>query len=45
MTDNDNDDDDDDDCGGSVGMNVWEKKSRYSEKTCPSAALSTTNPT
>jgi hypothetical protein len=24
--------------------NVWQRKPKYSEKTCPSAALSTTNP-
>jgi hypothetical protein len=27
------------------GMIIWQGKINYSEKTCPSAALSTTNPT
>jgi hypothetical protein len=30
---------------GEIGVNVWQGKTRYSEKTCPSAALSTANPT
>jgi hypothetical protein len=37
--------DDDDECGAISGMNDWQGKLKYSEKTCPSAALSTTNPT
>jgi hypothetical protein len=28
-----------------VGMNDWQEKEKYLEKTCPSATLSTTNPT
>jgi hypothetical protein len=42
-----NDDDDDDDDDGEVGgMNgFWQGKPKYSEKTCPDANLSTTNPT
>jgi hypothetical protein len=36
---------DGDDCGGISGMNEWQEKQEYSEKTCPSAALSTTDPT
>jgi hypothetical protein len=27
------------------GMKIWQGKSKYSEKTCPSATLSTTKPT
>jgi hypothetical protein len=27
------------------GMMIWQGKAKYSEKTCPSAALSTTDPT
>jgi hypothetical protein len=30
---------------GSNWWNDWQGKPKYSEKTCPSAALSTTNPT
>jgi hypothetical protein len=30
---------------GAVGMKVDRKKPKYSEKTCPSATLSSTNPT
>jgi hypothetical protein len=33
------------DFGAISGMNNWQGKPKYSEKTCPSAALSTTNPT
>jgi hypothetical protein len=33
------------DCGEIGGMKIWQKKPKYSEKTCPSATLSTTNPT
>jgi hypothetical protein len=33
---------DDDDCGAVGGMNEWQGKLKYSEKTCPSAAVSTT---
>jgi hypothetical protein len=33
-------DDDNDDCGESTGMNEWQGKPKYMEKTCPSAALS-----
>jgi hypothetical protein len=36
---------DDDDCGAISGMNEWQGKPKYSEETCPSAALSTTDPT
>jgi hypothetical protein len=32
-------------CGAISGMNVWQGKQKYSEATCPSAALSTTGPT
>jgi hypothetical protein len=35
---------DDDDSGAIGGMNLQEKQ-KYSEKTCPRATLSTTNPT
>jgi hypothetical protein len=34
----------DDECGGNR-WNVWQGKPKFSEKTYPSAALSTTNPT
>jgi hypothetical protein len=37
----DDDDDDDDDCGAVSRMNDWEGKPKSSEKTYPSAALST----
>jgi hypothetical protein len=30
---------DDDDCGAFNGLNVWQVKLKYSEKTCPSAAV------
>jgi hypothetical protein len=33
------------DLGDVSGKNDWRGKSRYSEKTCRSAALSTTDPT
>jgi hypothetical protein len=36
---------DGDDCGAVSGMNDWEGKLKYSEKTCPNATLSTTSPT
>jgi hypothetical protein len=36
---------DGDDCGVIDGMNEWQDKRKYPEKTCPSTALSTTNPT
>jgi hypothetical protein len=36
---------DDDDYGAVGGMRDWQGKPKYSEKTCPSATLSTTNPT
>jgi hypothetical protein len=37
----------DDDCGEIGGMKIknWQGKPKYSDKTCPSAILSTTNPT
>jgi hypothetical protein len=38
-------DDDDDDCGAIGGMSECQGKPKYSEKTCPIASLSTTNPT
>jgi hypothetical protein len=35
----------DGDCGEIGGINIdWLGKPKYSEKTCPSATLSTTNP-
>jgi hypothetical protein len=34
-----------DDCGAIGGMNEWQEKPKYSEKTCPIANLSTTDPT
>jgi hypothetical protein len=33
-----------DDCEAISGMNKWQGKAKYSEKACPSAALSTTDP-
>jgi hypothetical protein len=36
---------DGDDCGAVSGMNEWQGKSEYWKETCPSAALSTTDPT
>jgi hypothetical protein len=36
---------DGDDCGAISGMTAWQGKPQYSEKTCPSATFSTTNPT
>jgi hypothetical protein len=36
--------DDVDDCGANCGMTVWHGKLKYSDKLCPSAALSTKNP-
>jgi hypothetical protein len=38
-------DDDYDDCGAVNGMNEWQGKLNYSEKTCPTAPVSTTDPT
>jgi hypothetical protein len=35
---------DDDDCEAIDGMNEWQGKPKNSEKTCPSAALSITDP-
>jgi hypothetical protein len=35
---------DDDECGAINGM-IGRRKPKYTDKTCPSAALSTTNPT
>jgi hypothetical protein len=35
----------DDDCGAISGMNEWQGKPKYSEETCPSGALSITDPT
>jgi hypothetical protein len=32
------------DCGAVSGMNGWQGKLKYWEETCPSAAVSTTNP-
>jgi hypothetical protein len=32
-------------CGAVSGMNEWQGKRKYWEETCPSAALSTTDPT
>jgi hypothetical protein len=37
--------DDDHDCGAISAMNEWQGKPKYWEKTCLSAALSTTDPT
>jgi hypothetical protein len=37
--------DDDDDCGPIGGMRNWKGRPKYSEKTCPSTTLFTTNPT
>jgi hypothetical protein len=36
---------DGDDCGAISGMNEWQGKLKYLEKTCTSAALSTIDPT
>jgi hypothetical protein len=33
------------DCGAMSGMNDWQGKANYTERTCPSAALPTTDPT
>jgi hypothetical protein len=35
---------DGDDCAAIVGMNEWQGKSKYSERTCPSPGLFTTDP-
>jgi hypothetical protein len=34
-----------DDCGAIGGIKIGMGKQKYSEKTCPSTTLSTTNPT
>jgi hypothetical protein len=34
-----------DSCGAVSGMNEWQGKLKYWEKTCPSATLPTTDPT
>jgi hypothetical protein len=36
---------DGDDCGAVNGLNEWQGKPKYPEKTCLSAALPTTDPT
>jgi hypothetical protein len=36
---------DSDDCGAISGLNEWQGKPKYSDETCSSAALSTTDPT
>jgi hypothetical protein len=36
---------DDDDYGAIIGLNEWQWKLKFSEETCPSAVLSTTDPT
>jgi hypothetical protein len=36
---------DDDECGEVCGMRTGKGKLKYSERTCPNATLSTTNPT
>jgi hypothetical protein len=36
---------DGDGCGAISGMNEWQEKSKYSMRTCPSAALCTTDRT
>jgi hypothetical protein len=36
---------DGDDCGAVSRMDAWQGKWKYREETCPSAALSTTDPT
>jgi hypothetical protein len=36
---------DEGDCRAIGGMKIWQGKPKYSEKTCPSSTLSTTNPT
>jgi hypothetical protein len=33
------------DCWAIIGMNEWQEEQRYLKKICPSAALSTTDPT
>jgi hypothetical protein len=35
----------DGDCGEIGGINIGRANPKYSEKTCPNATLSTTNPT
>jgi hypothetical protein len=39
------DDTDDYDCAAICGMNEWQRKPNYWEENCPSASLSTTDPT
>jgi hypothetical protein len=36
---------DSDDCGAISGINVWQREPKYSEETCRSGALSTTDHT
>jgi hypothetical protein len=36
---------DGDDCGAVSVMHQWQGKPKYSEETCPSAAMSTVDPT
>jgi hypothetical protein len=36
---------DDDECGAVGGMRIGRGNPKYSEKTCPSATLSSSNPT
>jgi hypothetical protein len=36
---------DGDDCGAVVGMNEWHTKPKYSDKTCPNAAVPSTDHT
>jgi hypothetical protein len=36
---------DGDEFGAVGGMNEWHRKPKFSEKTCPSAAVSTADPT
>jgi hypothetical protein len=36
---------DGDDCGAIDGMSGWQGKPKHAEETCPTAVLSTTNPT
>jgi hypothetical protein len=37
--------DDGDDCGAISGINEWHEKQKYSEETCPSIILPTTDTT
>jgi hypothetical protein len=45
MTDDNDDDDDDGKCGAVSGMQIGKGNLSTRKKTCPSATLSTTNPT